>query len=115
MSHVGLKESPTAAPVEQRVNRLAVWSLVLSVIMLGGLGSIAGIVLGVKARRRIQQTGERGSGLAMAGIVVGVITLVLAVAYWAWVANQTGHGGGVGPGGGGGGDVGGSTGGTTGY
>ncbi len=87
----------------QRINRLAIWSLVLSILTLGGAGSIAGIWLGVAARRRIPENGERGYGLAVAGIVVGVVTLIIAIAYWIFIAMHTGGGGGGGTGGGGGG------------
>ncbi len=93
-----------APPTTQRTNRMAIWSLVLSIISLGGLGSVAGIVLGLVARRRISQSGERGHGLAIAGIILGAVTLVLAVAYWAFIAMHTGSsgaGGGGGTGGGG--------------
>lgn len=62
-------------------------------------GSLAGIALGYIARGRIPQTGERGRGLAAAGIIVGAVTLVFAVAYWAFIAMHTG--GGTGGGGGG--------------
>jgi hypothetical protein len=79
---------------------MAIWSLVLSIITLGGVGSIAGIWLGTAARRRIPETGERGYGLAVAGIVVGVVTLIIAIAYWIFIAMHTGGGGG-GAGGGG--------------
>jgi hypothetical protein len=82
---------------------MAIWSLVLSILTLGGLGSIAGIWLGVAARRRIPETGERGHGLAIAGIVVGVVTLIFAIAYWAFIAMHTGGAGGSGGGTGGGG------------
>jgi hypothetical protein len=89
-----------AQPAPQRTNRMAIWSLVLSILWLGGLGAIAGIALGASARRRISMTGERGDGLAMAGIVVGVLSLILAVAYWIVIAR---HMGGMSHGGGGGG------------
>lgn len=97
--------APTYATQEtQRVNRRAIWSLVLSILWLGGLGAVAGIMLGVSARRRIAQTGEQGAGLAVAGIVVGVITLLIAIVYWIVIAMHFGgHGGGAGGGGGGGG------------
>jgi len=69
---------------------MAIWSLVLSIVWLAGLGSVAGIVLGVSARRRIAGTGERGAGLAIAGITVGVLTLLIAIAYWAFVDMHAG-------------------------
>jgi hypothetical protein len=91
---------PSAPPTTQRISKRAIWSLVLSILTLGGLGSVAGIMLGVSARRQIAETGERGAGLAVAGIVVGVITLLIAIAYWVIIAMHTG---GYSPGGGGGG------------
>ena len=90
---------PSAPPATQRTSKMAIWSLVLSILWLGGLGSVAGILLGVSARRRIARTGERGAGLAVAGIVIGVITLLFAVAYWAVIAMHTGGASGGGGGG----------------
>jgi hypothetical protein len=81
---------------------MAIWSLVLSIITLGGLGSVAGIALGLAARSKIARTGERGHGLAIAGIIIGVVTLVAAIAYWVVIAMHTGGTGGGGGGGGGG-------------
>lgn len=90
-----------------RFNRMAVWSLVLAIVTLGGIGSIAGIVMGVKARGQIARSGERGAGVALAGIVVGVLTTLFAIAYWIYIAKHLGGGhsggGGGGTGGGGGG------------
>ena len=82
---------------------MAIWSLVLSILTLGGLGSLARIWLGFTARRRITETGERGHGLAIAGIIVGIVTLIFAIAYWAYIAMHTGGAGGTGGGGTGGG------------
>ncbi len=52
-----------------RVNVYAILALVFSAMIFPPVG----IVLGYKARRQIAQTGERGSELATAGIVVGWI------------------------------------------
>jgi|SRR5215472_14329806 len=81
-----------APPGQQRTSRKAIWSLILSIVWLGGLGSLAGIMLGVSARRETAQTGERGAGLATAGIIVGVVTLIIAIAYWAFIATHLGGG-----------------------
>jgi hypothetical protein len=92
------RAAPSAAPpASQRTNRRAIWSLVLSILTLGGAGSVAGILLGVSARRQIAGKDERGAGLAVAGIVVGVVTLLIAIAYWAVLVMHTGgHSGGGG-------------------
>lgn len=60
---------------------LAVVSIILSLLWLFGLGSIAGIVTGFVARRRIKRSGgaRTGSGLALAGIILGIVTLGLTV------------------------------------
>jgi hypothetical protein len=79
---------------------MAIWSVILSIVWLGGLGSLVGIALGASARRRIAATGERGAGLAATGIVIGVVTLIIAIIYWAVLAV---HMGGTSGGGGGGG------------
>ena len=97
------QETHSGAPgTVRRTSRMAIWSLVLAILTLGGVGSIAGIMLGSSARRRIAVTGERGEGIALAGIVVGVITLLLAIGYWVFIGMHIG-GGGTGGGGGGGG------------
>ena len=86
-----------------KTNRLAVWALVLAVLTLGGIGSVLGIVLGAKARRQVRDTGERGAGLALSAIVVGLLTLVGAIVYWVILVQHFGgsSGGGSGSGGGG--------------
>jgi uncharacterized BrkB/YihY/UPF0761 family membrane protein len=104
-SQTAARAGPSYASAQtRRTSRTAIWSLVLSILTLGGLGSLAGIVLGFSARRQIAETDQRGAGLALAGIVVGVLTLVFAIAYWVIIARHfggTGHGGGGGGGGGG--------------
>src|SRR4051794_8935911 len=94
--------APPAEKSAAKTNRLAVWALVLAVLTLGGIGSVLGIVLGAKARRQVGDTGERGSGLALAAIVVGVITLLVAIAYWVVIAQHFGGSNGSGGGSGGG-------------
>ncbi|MBC7291976.1 MAG: DUF4190 domain-containing protein [Actinotalea sp.] len=41
------------------------------------IGSIVGVITGHMARRQIRETGEGGSGLATAGLVVGYVGVVL--------------------------------------
>ena len=50
---------------------------------IGGLfvfpASIAAVVFGHIARREIQQTGQAGSGMATAGLILGYVTMVLGI------------------------------------
>jgi hypothetical protein len=80
-------------------DRTAVWAVVLAILAFGGVGSVAGIVLGVRARRD-----GRRVGMATAAIVLGVVTLIGSVVYWVVLAQHMGgSGGGAGGSGGGGG------------
>ena len=70
-------------PVAAGTNGLAIASLVCSVIgVLCGIGSLIGVVLGFIAINQIKQTGQRGYGLAVAGIVVGAASMVI---YLIWM------------------------------
>lgn len=60
-------------------NGFAIAALVCPIVVCG-IGSILGIVFGHVARRQIKRTGEGGSGLALAGLIIGYVTLGLAVA-----------------------------------
>ena len=71
-----------AAPVQQGTNTMAIASLVASIVgVCCGLGSIIGIVLGIVALNQIKQTRQAGHGLAIAGIVVGVVTMFISLAW----------------------------------
>ncbi|MGH3301657.1 MAG: DUF1707 and DUF4190 domain-containing protein, partial [Streptosporangiaceae bacterium] len=61
---------------------LAVASLVCGFgqFVVGPLGTIPAIVLGHMARRQIQRTGQRGASLALAGLLLGWLAVILAVA-----------------------------------
>lgn len=61
---------------------LAVASLVLGILWLGWIGSILAVIFGHVALRSIRRGGQRGHGLAVAGLVlgyIGVATLALVV------------------------------------
>lgn len=59
----------------------AIGSLVLGILWLGGVGSLIGLVLGVRAKREIDQSAGLlgGRGIAVAGIVLGWIGLAGAL------------------------------------
>jgi hypothetical protein len=73
---------PFPVPVPE-TNGLAVASLLFGIFWLGGIGSLAALVLGYRARREIRNSagGQRGSSLATIGIVlgwIGIAALVIA-------------------------------------
>lgn len=64
-------------------NTLAIIALVASLAgLLTWISSIAGIVCGHIARRQIQRTGEQGSGMALAGLIVGYSIAVLGILWF---------------------------------
>ncbi len=70
------------APVPQGTNTMAIASLVASIVgVCCGIGSIIGIVLGILALNQIKQTRQAGHGLAVAGIIVGVVTMLISLAW----------------------------------
>lgn len=80
--------SPYGAPSTPRTNGKATASLVTGIAALVlswccglGLAGIVAIVLGVKARNEIRASGgtQEGDGLALGGIITGVVAVVLGV------------------------------------
>ena len=65
---------PAAEP--GRTNPLAIASLACGLIPLLP-ATLAAIILGIKARRQIRRTGERGAALATTGLALGVLWIVL--------------------------------------
>ena len=65
-------------PPGTQVNRMAIASLLCSAVgWLCIVGPILGMVFGFLALNQIKQTGHRGRGLAIAGIVIGAILFTL--------------------------------------
>jgi hypothetical protein len=59
---------------------MAVASLVCSLFgWLCVVGPIVGLIFGFIALGQIKQTGQRGRGMAIAGIVIGAIAIVLVI------------------------------------
>ena len=65
-----------------KANTFAVASLILGVLGITVIGAIAGIVLGILALRQIRRTGQRGRGMAIAGLAFSAFWLVLLGAYF---------------------------------
>ena len=65
----------TSSPVAtQKFNVLAIVGFVLSLFL-----SIIGAILGVIALVQIKRTGQRGRGLALAAIIIGVVFFIIGV------------------------------------
>jgi hypothetical protein len=59
-------------------NGKAIGALVTSLagLMLCGVPSIVGVILGVIAMRETKRTGQEGHGMALAGVIVGALSVV---------------------------------------
>ena len=76
------QQSPYGAPVPQGTNSKAIWSLVLGILGIlccGFFTGIPAIFLGRSAQNEIAQTGQGGGGMAKAGFILGIISIVLGV------------------------------------
>lgn len=65
-----------------RTNTLAIVSFIASlagVFVLPVIGQIAGVVMGHISLSQIKSRGEKGRGLALAGVIIGYATLALGV------------------------------------
>jgi len=79
--------APAAAPVaeKKKVNGLAVAGFVISLVGLFCAGIICGIisvVLSAVALKQIPAKNQGGKGLAVAGLVIGIIDLATIVISW---------------------------------
>ncbi|HEY6278196.1 MAG TPA: DUF1707 and DUF4190 domain-containing protein [Streptosporangiaceae bacterium] len=66
---------PAVPPATPRNNSMAIASLICGIgqVIFWPLITIPAIVLGHIARRQIRQTGEAGSGMATAGLILGYV------------------------------------------
>ena len=65
----------------RRTNSLAIVALCCAIgqIIAGPFAGIAAIVLGVMSLKQIEVSGEDGRGMAMTGLVLGIVGLILFV------------------------------------
>ena len=95
----GPSPDATGAPGTAKTAGLAVASLVAGILGLctAGLGGIAGVILGIVALKKIGRSGGalRGRGLAIAGLIVSVCTILLwvlaVVVSGVWLLWQSGE------------------------
>lgn len=59
----------------QKTNGMAIAAFISSFFI-----AIVGVILGVVALNNIKQTGEKGTGFAWAGIIIGGFSILAAVA-----------------------------------
>ena len=94
----GLALFRAPVPVVTGTSSLAVAALVCGIaeFFTLGLTAIPAVILGHMARGQIRRTGEHGSGLALAGLILGwvaIILFVLVVALGAAAMVRVGHSG----------------------
>jgi hypothetical protein len=87
-------------PPAAKTNTLAIISLIASIagiVILWGIGSIAGVICGHISLSQIKKTGEQGRGMAIAGLIVGyagivlaIIGVIVAIALSAWLVSYYG-------------------------
>jgi hypothetical protein len=77
-SYAGSQQSqPTGYGQPRGTNTMAILSLVFAFVF-----APLGIVFGHVAKRQIRRTGEGGSGLATAGLVLSYIFTIIAIVSW---------------------------------
>lgn len=84
---------------QQKTNVLAIVSMIASIVgfvwILPFIGSLAGIIMGHISLSQIKRTGDKGRGMALAGVIVGYVGLALVIlgtilifGFIAWAAQQ---------------------------
>ena len=71
------EQGMTTTGTQQGTNTMAILALVFAFVF-----APLGIVFGVVAKRQIRERGEGGSGLATAGLVLGIVFTVLSVGFF---------------------------------
>jgi hypothetical protein len=97
----GSAPSVPVAPIQMpgprpaaKANQVAVWSMITGIIAIipccwafGGVIGLISIVLGIVGLSQIKQNSRQtGSGFAIAGIVMGILSLLITVAIWLTLA-----------------------------
>ncbi|MET0672845.1 MAG: DUF4190 domain-containing protein [Microbacterium pygmaeum] len=83
-----------------KTNVLAVVSMVASIVgfiwILPFIGSLAGVIMGHISLRQLATSGEKGRGMALAGLIVGYVGLALfvvgAIVFFSFVAYAASQG-----------------------
>jgi hypothetical protein len=83
----GMPYGGPPGPAPWSNNGLAIAGLVLSILWIGGLGSLLGVIFGHVSRGQIKKRPQRGAGLALAALIIGYIGLAGSVVLWANIDN----------------------------
>jgi len=78
----GAAPAYAAYPQGPKTNTLAIVSLVSSLVgvfVIPVIGQIVGIITGHMSLNQIKRTGENGRGLGLAGVIIGWVSLGLAI------------------------------------
>jgi Domain of unknown function (DUF4190) len=73
-------QATSAAPPDPGTNGSSIASLILGILWLGGFGSLAAVICGHIAHGQIKRSGQRGRGLATAGLILGYLGLAVTAA-----------------------------------
>lgn len=68
---------PVPQPVSRPTSGTAIFALIMSLLWLGGIGSILGLILGITSAKECDRTGEPGHGIATAAAILGFFGLLL--------------------------------------
>ena len=74
-------------PQTPGTNGMAIAALVVSLAACGPVG----LILGIVSLNQIKRTGEQGRGMALAGVIIGAISVVFLIAVgilWIWAMNE---------------------------
>ncbi len=69
----GTNNSPATQGNPNKTNTLAIVGFILSFFV-----SIAGLICSIIARKQIRETGEGGSGLALAGLIISIASVAIS-------------------------------------
>ena len=75
------RTAPYPPPIRVRTNGLAIAALVSGLLSVTGVGAVLAVVFGHLSLAQIKSSGgwQRGSGMALAGIVLGWATIAVVV------------------------------------
>ncbi|AMM22773.1 hypothetical protein AX769_21780 (plasmid) [Frondihabitans sp. PAMC 28766] len=76
------------APASDRYNVLAIVGFILAFVI-----SIGGLVVSIIALTQIKKTGERGRGLALAGVIISAVAIIITIIAYIAIFTVAAHNG----------------------